>query len=216
MSLEIEQLDTDGALRETVEKVQGDSRARFFAKALVTGGSLLGAGALLAPATASAATAVDEDILNFALTLEYLEQAFYQQAIRSGSTGKGTMETFVKTAEAHETDHVNTLKKALGSAAIKKPVFDFGVATDSAHGVAKYAIALEDTGVRAYKGQAPNIKSAAILKVALSIHTVEANHSAWIRYIVAKDPTYTGAFEKPLTKAQVLAAVQATGFIQQM
>jgi hypothetical protein len=213
--LTIEQVDTDGAIRETAEKVKGDSRAGFLAKSAFGIGALVGGGALLDAGPALAASAVDVDILNFALLLEYLERDFYAQAIASGSTGTGTMEQFVKTAHTHEAAHVATLVKALGSSAIKQPKFDFGVATGSAHGVGKYAVALEDTGVRAYKGQAPNITSSAILKVALSIHTVEANHSAWIRYILGKDPTYTGAFEKPLTKAEVLKIVDATGFVQQ-
>jgi hypothetical protein len=214
--LTIEQVDTDGAIRETADRVKGDSRAGFLTKAAFGIGGLVAGGALLEAGPASAASAVDVDILNFALTLEYLEMNFYASAIRTGATGKGTMEAFVKTAHAHETDHVNTLKKALGSAAIKQPTFDFGVATTSAHGVGKFAVELEDTGVRAYKGQAPNITETAVLAVALSIHSVEANHSAWIRYILGKDPTYTGAFEKPLTKAEVLKAVEATGFITSM
>jgi hypothetical protein len=156
------------------------------------------------------------EILNFAPLLEYLEMNFYDLAVRSGATGTGTIEQFVTTARAHQTAHVATPKKALGANAIKQPKFDFGIATQSAHGVAKYAIELEDLGVRAYQGQAPNITETAVLKVALSIHSVEAHHSAWIRYIVGKDPTYTGAFEKPLTKAQVLKAVNATGFVQQV
>ena len=78
------------------------------------------------------------------------------------------------------------------------------------------AIVLEDTGVRAYKGQAPFIQETAVLEAALAIHSVEANHAAWIRYIAGEIPTYTGAFELPLTKSQVLAIVKKTGFITSM
>ena len=106
------------------------------------------------------------------------------------------------------------LVKALGSAAISQPKFGFGKAVTSSKEFVATAIVLEDTGVRAYKGQAPLIQDPAILKAALSIHSVEANHAAWIRFIAGANPTYTGAFETPLTKAQVLAAVTATGFIK--
>jgi hypothetical protein len=145
--------------------------------------------------------------------LEYLEAKFYGTAISLGTVGKGPEREFAMTAYRHETEHVAFLKKALGSAAIKEPTFDFGMATGKTEFV-KTAIKLEDTGVRAYKGQAPLIQSTDVLKAALSIHSVEANHAAWIRFIAGEIPTYTGAFELPLTKAQVLAAVSATGFIQ--
>jgi hypothetical protein len=213
----IEQVDVDGAVREAAERASGDSRAGFFAKAAFGAGALVGGGVLLAdPERAAASPATDDAILNFALTLEYLEHAFYAQAIAKQAPGKGAGTTFAATAHQHEGQHVKALKSALGSGAIKEPSFDFGDAFAETQIFNKTAIALEDLGVRAYKGQAPNITSPAILKVALSIHTVEANHSAWIRFIAGEDPTYTGAFELPLTKAQVLKQVNATGFITNM
>jgi hypothetical protein len=191
----IEQVDVDGAIRETADAVAGDTRAGFMAKAALGAGGLVGGGALLAALP------------------EFLEARFYGTAISLGTVGKGPEREFAMTAYRHETEHVAFLKKALGSAAIKEPTFDFGMATGKDLFV-KTAITLEDTGVRAYKGQAPLIQSKDVLKAALSIHSVEANHAAWIRYIANEIPTYTGAFELPLTKAQVLAAVGATGFIQ--
>jgi hypothetical protein len=213
--LSIEQVDVDGAIRETADAVSGDTRAGFMTKAALGAGGLVGGGALLAmlPGVASATSSNDVAILNFALTLEYLEAKFYGTAISLGTVGKGPEREFAMTAYRHETEHVAFLKKALGSAAIKEPTFDFGMATGKTEFV-KTAIKLEDTGVRAYKGQAPLIQSTDVLKAALSIHSVEANHAAWIRFIAGEIPTYTGAFELPLTKAQVLAAVSATGFIQ--
>ena len=213
----IEQVDVDGAIREGAEKIEGDSRAGFMAKAALGAGGLIGGGALLAmiPGVASAATSNDVAILNFALTLEYLEAAFYKTAISRGSIGKGQEREFAMTAGRHEAEHVAALKKVLGSAAIKSPVFDFGDAVSSSKEFVKTAITLEDTGVRAYKGQAPLIQETAVLQAALAIHSVEANHAAWIRFIAGENPTYTGAFELPLTKAQVLAAVNGTGFITQ-
>jgi hypothetical protein len=215
MSGLIDQVDVDGAIRETADAVSGDTRAGFMTKAALGAGGLIGGGALLAtlPGVASATSTNDIAILNFALTLEFLEAAFYKTAISLGSVGTGVEREYATTAYRHESEHVAFLKKALGSAAIKEPTFDFGPATSKAQFL-KTAILLEDTGVRAYKGQAPLIQSTAVLAAALSIHSVEANHAAWARYIAHEIPTYTGAFELPLTKAQVLAAVGATGFIK--
>ena len=74
------------------------------------------------------------------------------------------------------------------------------------------AIVLEDTGVRAYQGQAPNIKTPAILRAAIAIHPVEARHAAWIRNIVGQPPAPL-AFEKAASMSKVLKAVKDTGFI---
>jgi rubrerythrin len=213
--LTIEEVDVDGAIREGADAVAGDTRSGFMAKAALGAGGLVGGGALLAalPGIASAASRSDISILNFALTLEYLESTFYAEAIAKKGLGKREM-AFARTVHAHEQEHVAALKKVLGSHAIKKPSFAFGSATST--GFVKTAITLEDTGVRAYKGQAPYIQSTTILKAALAIHSVEANHAAWIRFIAGADPTYSGAFELPLTKTEVLAAVKKTGFITKM
>ena len=213
--INIEQVDVDGALRETAERVQGDSRAGFLAKAAVAGAGLVGGGALLMtmPGVASAQSTTDIAILNFALTLEFLERDFYAQALAQGGAGSGEQLRFTKTVYSHESQHVVALQKALGSSAIAEPTFDYGAIPSDPVKFRGTSIVLEDTGVRAYKGQAPFITDPAILAAALSIHSVEADHSAWIRRISGADPTYTGAFEQPLTEAQVLAAVAKTGFI---
>lgn len=213
--LTIEELDVDGAIREGAEAVQKDSRAGFMATAAVGAAGLVGGGALLAalPGVASAASANDVAILNFALTLEYLERDFYNEAVRYGGAGKGAQRHFALVARGHENAHVQALKKVLGRKAIKQPKFNFRQNTHNETDFRKTAITLEDTGVKAYKGQAPLIQSTQILAAALAIHSVEADHAAWIRRIDHQDPTYTGAFELPLTRSQVLTAVANTGFI---
>ena len=130
------------------------------------------------------------DVLNFALTLEYLEDEFYRTALASDklipSETRATFETIGK----HEAAHVEVLKGALGSHAVKKPTFDFTAKGAFGDVFSNYKTflavsqALEDTGVRAYKGQAGNLKSSdEVLTIALQIHSVEARHAAQVRLI---------------------------------
>jgi rubrerythrin len=218
-TLTLDVVDADGAIREAADGAAGDSRAGFLAKAGMFGGGLLGGGALLGLMAdgAQAATKSDVAILNYALTLEYLEASFYAEAVRMGAL-HGELAKFARVVARHEATHVAALKKVLGSAAVKKPKFNFRGTTESAKKFRATAQVLEDTGVAAYKGQAPKIKSDAVLAAALAIHSVEARHAAWIRDINGK---FTGgqplpapaAFQSAKTKAQILAAVKGTGFI---
>jgi len=210
----LEKFDTDGALAEAINNVDAGTRGSFLKKMGVGAGAVAFGGAFAGamPSLAGAATAKsDVAILNFALTLEYLEAAFYREAVRSGKfTGK--LGQFAKVVSAHENAHVAFLKKALGAAAVKSPKFDFkGTNTNQAKFKATAQV-LEDTGVAAYLGQAGNIKSKAILAAAASVLAIEARHAGWIRDInnVSGAPV---AFEKSKTKAQILAAVKGTGFI---
>ncbi|MEP6910858.1 MAG: ferritin-like domain-containing protein [Actinomycetota bacterium] len=213
----LEELDQDGAIQEIAEKVDGDTRASFLRKAGLGTGAVLGGGVIAGalPAIAGAASSRDVAILNFALTLEYLEAAFYNEAVRQGRFS-GEVGTFASVVASHENAHVKFLKGALGSSAVKKPKFNFmGTTTDEAKFKAT-AKALEDTGVSAYLGQVGRIQSKKILRAAGSILPIEARHAAWIRDIIGSgnDPKPApSAFEGARTKAQVLAIVKATGFI---
>lgn len=212
--------DRDGALEESAANV-GVSRRGMLRLAAVGGGGLLGSaaflGALAGPAGAvSKATAGDVAILNYALTLEYLEEAFYSD-VQKNRILKGRMKTFAEVAGRDEAQHRAFLVKALGAKAVKRPTFDFGSATSSAAAFAKTAIALEDTGVSAYAGQGPRIKDQKILAAALSVHSVEARHAAWIRALV-NSPGRQGSpapapFDPSRTMTQVLGIVKGTGFI---
>ena len=210
--MDIETVDTDGAIRETAAAAAGDTRAGFLAKAGLLGGGIIGSAALIDPSIAGARTRKsDIAILNYALTLEYLEAAFYTQAERKGALS-GELALFARVVGAHERAHVKGLKAVLGRKAVARPKFNFGGATESADAFAATAQLLEDTGVSAYAGQAPKLKADAILKAALAIHSVEARHASWIRDINEADPA-PRAFDEPLTKKQVLAAVADTRFI---
>lgn len=152
------------------------------------------------------------DILNFALTLEYLEDDFYRAALsQPGLIPPQFVEVF-STISRHESQHVNTLQGALGGAAVAKPQFDLtgrGKFPDILSNFRTFALVsqtLEDTGVAAYKGQAPKLTGGGdLLTTALRIHSVEARHAAEVRRVRGVR-AWTGAFDKPLSKAQVLAA----------
>lgn len=143
------------------------------------------------------------DVLNFALTLEYLEAAFYQRAIKTPGLIKGASvyEGFVIIAK-HESEHVQFLSKtisSLGATPVSRPKFDFTAGGAFPTVFSDYATflalsqAFEDTGVRAYKGQAGNlITSNIVLTAALQIHSVEARHASFVRTLrerMANDET---------------------------
>ena len=139
------------------------------------------------------------DVLNYALTLEYLESEFYAQALlASGLLPSGQVNMSIQTISKHETAHVNFLKTAITSAGgtpVDKPVFDFSGGNGSGEGPFKNAFTdlglflavaqtFEDTGVRAYKGRAAELKgSGDVLTAALQIHSVEARHAAHLRLL---------------------------------
>jgi len=209
----LDELDADGAIQETAERIDGDSRASFLRKAGLGAGAVLGSGALMGalPALAGAASTSDVDILNFALTLEYLEAAFYTEAVGKGALS-GEVKKFAQIVASHERAHVGFLKGALGAKAVKKPKFNFKGTTSNQAKFQATAQVLEDTGVAAYLGQVGNIRSKKILAAAGSILPIEARHAGWIREInkVAGAPK---AFEAGKSKNQILAAVKKTGFI---
>jgi hypothetical protein len=211
------QLDADGAIQEAAHAVDpaGEAtRAEFFRKAAIGGGALTLGGVAFAglPALALGAPSKKQDvaILNYALTLEYLETEFYAQA-RAKAGLRGETARFARVAGAHEAAHVAAIRKVLGSAAVAKPAFDFGAATGGQGAFQKTAIAVEDLGVSAYAGQGPRLKQVPVIRAALAIHSVEARHAAWIRSIVGQNPA-PAAFDPARGMKQVLAV--AGGFIQ--
>jgi hypothetical protein len=219
--ISIETLDRDGALRETAHAVEGDTRAGLFRKAGIAGGSLLAGGVLMGglPALASAAPSKKQDvaILNYALTLEYLEATFYRQAVQQGRF-KGEVGSFAKLVHAHEEAHVRAIKGVLGRAAVASPKFDFADTTANAAKFKATSFALENAGVAAYSGQATNIKQTAVVRAAVSILTIEARHAAAIAVLLGhvtgkSGITPNGAFDVASDMKTILGAVRATGFI---
>jgi len=221
-SLTLEELDRDGALQEAIGEVgelETDTRSGLLRKtgAFVGGGLLLGAVPLaIAGAQGGSTPQSDVTILNFALTLEYLESTFYQRAIASGKLS-GELATFAQVVAGHESQHVAALTAPLGSKAKAKPSFDFKGTTSSQKKFAATSQVLEDTGVSAYQGQATNIKTPAVLMAAGSILPVEARHAAWIRDINGRGDNPSpapDAFSPAKSMSEILSAVKATGFIK--
>jgi Ferritin-like domain len=225
--LDLNRIDIDGAVRETADAVSGDTRLSFLRKAGLAGGAALGGGALLGALVPNALAASsgrppssfgsgDVGILNYALTLEYLEATFYAEAVANIKFTDTHLGALAQVIASHEAAHVAYLKAALGSKAAKKPKFAFGSAVTDEDTFAATSQVLENTGVGAYFGQAFNIAKPADLKAAVSILTVEARHAGAIGYVndnSAHAVSPSGAFDQPKTAATVLAAVAATKFI---
>jgi hypothetical protein len=180
------------------------------------------------------------DVLNFALTLEYLEDEFYRMGLAAGGLiPAGDLPIFQQISK-HETAHVALLQSVLGASALVKPAFDFtaGGSFDPFNVYATFQAlsqGFEDTGVRAYKGQATALMADnTVLTTALRIHSVEARHASEVRRLRGQKGWITGnqtdvpalqaiyngeeaangtatsaaaaeAFDEPLTKDQVLA-----------
>jgi hypothetical protein len=229
--IDLNSIDADGAIAETHAAAQeavdsGDTRGSFLRKGALAGGAAMSGGAILGallPGTALAAGKGtppvkpfgkgDVGILNYALTLEYLESSFYNAAAKNNiAKGDKLLTAILETTVEDEMAHVKFLKAGLKSAAISKPKFNFGKAvTDKATFVAT-AYILENTGVHAYLGQAGNIKNPAYLLAAASIVTVEARHSGALGLYLGK-PIAPAPFDTGWTAAQVLKAVAGTKFI---
>ena len=154
----------------------------------------------------------DIEIVNYALTLEYLEADFYQQVLDSGEVkDKKVGEVAMEIAE-NEQEHVAALMatvEKLGGKPAAKPTTNFdSVLQGGEKMILETAATVENLGAAAYLGQAGRIKSKEILAAALSIHTVEARHAAVLNSVVGKSIVPDGAFAKPAAMAEVLMAVK--------
>jgi hypothetical protein len=204
LGLDPGRLDRDGALAE--------ARAGLSRRGLLLGVAAGAGGALLLRGgVARAQTAADIDVLNYALVLEYLQAAFYSEAERSKAI-KGRAAQAAGTVGAVERAHVQAFLDILGGKAVKRPRFDFQGVTEKERSFLKTAVAFEDLAVAAYKGQAGNLETPEIIASALGIHTVEARHAAWMRYLYGIRPAVS-AFDEPATRSEINRIVRRTGFI---
>ena len=205
--LTVDELDRDGAIRDALDAV--GTRASFLGKAFIGSAALLGA--LAAPVRASHAATSDTAILNYALTLEYLQAAFYTETERIGAV-RSELARVPRQLGAVERAHVAALRGVLGRAAVKRPSFDFRGTTEDQEAFLKTAVAFEDLGAAAYKGQAPRVESPALLAAAVAIHSVEARHAAWMRYLAGFTPAGR-AFDEGKSEGEVRRIVASTRFI---
>jgi len=219
----------------------GQTRAGFLRKAGLGSAALVAGGALLGTPGAAVAghddTIPDADILNFALTLEYLEATFYVQALGgAGTTGvPGSSATFgrgqitgskqlagfggrirsgaygeLTDIRDHEITHVEFLAGALGKAAVGPCTFDFSTALGSVGAFLETAQLLENTGVMAYDGAIRYVDAGNNLQAGAQIATVEARHAAYLNLINGDSPFPT-AFDEGKMPSEIFAA--ASGFI---
>jgi rubrerythrin len=190
-----------------------------------SGGSATGGAATTSAAApsggSSADTKNDIDIVNYALTLEFLEAQFYADVIASGVVKDPKVGALAKKFGETEQQHVDALTaavKQLGGMPVAKPGASFQSVIDG--GLKKIlvtAATVENLGAAAYLGQAGNIKNKEILAAALSIHSVEARHAAALNELIGagfkgssplSGSIPDGAFGKPMDKTAVLAAVK--------
>lgn len=198
---------------EEIEKVDGEIYERLsprrtamkdffnFGKKVSMAALPLALGSMFKKAYGQTNPASVNDVLGFALALEYLEYNYYNHALTLANTTYipvGPARQAITTIRNHERAHVDLLKGALGITGADQYVyadFDFkagGVFADvdtNYQTFLKVATAFEDTGVRAYKGQAPILKGMPVLTTALQIHSVEARHAAHLRQMVAANVT---------------------------
>jgi Ferritin-like domain len=204
----------------TACEVHGMSRASFLLRGAMATGAVYGVAAVgpyvsLALAQSSSGgtgsngaagmNASDAEILNFALTLEYLESDFYN--VKAKQVGlSGQAKGYAKLFGEEESQHVEALTaaiKQLGGKPVAKPTFVFPANNEQTF--LTLASVLENTGVGAYNGAAPSLHSKQVLAEAGEIVQIEARHAAAIELLLGHSPTPNGGFDGPLTKAQVLA-----------
>jgi len=150
----------------------------------------------------------DVGILNYALTLEYLEAAFYADVAKSGLF-KGSDLATIRKFGSEEAEHVTALTafvKKLGGKPAPKPKTEFPL--KNAKSVLELAGTVENLGAAAYLGQAANIKGPEVLAAALSIHSVEGRHAAALNTLLGESITPNGAFAVPAGADEVLESVQ--------
>jgi rubrerythrin len=219
-------MSEQGALHELTDDAQ--SRSRFLK--MVGGAGAAGALSLLIAACGgddkdestsepaggttmgSGDAKADLEIVNYALTLEYLEADFYAKVIESGEVTDKKIAELAKSIGQNEQAHVDVLKSTvekMGGTPATKPTTRFDdVIAGGPEKILATAAEVENLGAAAYYGQAANIKSKEVLAAALSIHSVEARHAAALNTLVGKTVVPDGAFAKPASKEEVLKKVQ--------
>ena len=205
------EVETNAPIEELAAQAEdGTNRSAFLKRAAIFGGGVaaVASGSMAFPAASHASKASDIEILNFALTLEYLESTFYAIGFDKAPLD-GRSKRLAKVIRDHELAHVKALVstiQSLGGNPVKKPKFNFNPDQlySSQQAFLQTAMALEDTGVSAYNGAGPALTLVPVKKAAASIVAVEAMHASWVRGVAGTAPAPL-AFDQALTVDQVLA-----------
>jgi len=220
----------DEAIVSEIRESDVTSRRSFLQRSAAAGAGVLA----LAVGSSNAALAHDAnddetddvDVLNFALTLEHLEYAYYQDGLerfdakdfRRSKTLNGFGDRIIGDVRSnlvdirdHEETHVDTLTQVisdLGGDPVGEACYDFGI--DDVDEFLAVAAVLENTGVSAYDGAINLIESADLLTAGATIATVEARHASYLNVLNGDDP-FPAAFDDPKSQEEILDA--AGGFI---
>jgi rubrerythrin len=188
---------------------------------LVRSAAVFGAGPLLISSLRSQSTTTDVTLLNYALSLENLEAAFYVQGLAQfssvdfgnsvfiqnfGTVIGGDVYAYLSLIRDHEEQHVRTLQSvitSLGGTPIKPCNYNFGYKT--ADQFISVAATLENTGVMAYDGALSQISSATLKTAAATIATVEARHASYLNLLNGVSP-FPASFDTAATSTAILAA----------
>jgi rubrerythrin len=190
------------------------SRAAVLKAAMAAAGGALAGGVLAgrpAGAGAGPVSAADVEILNLALLLEYVQAAFYSEAVARRRLD-GELREFAIVVSGHERAHERALRSLLGPAGRPPPRLVFGDATADPDEFAATAHDLEEMAVSGYNAQAANL-SERPLRLVLRIVSVEARHSAWISDMLGRNPAPRAA-DAPASFADVARSLDELGFVR--
>ncbi|QKY20152.1 ferritin-like domain-containing protein [Halolamina sp. CBA1230] len=211
--------------RDDTGSTDGQSRRNFLTTSAVAGGALLSLGGATGVALADTEQAFDDvegtdvDVLNYALSLEQFESAFYETALETFDEAAfddsdavelydaETVYGYVETLADHEAEHVEVLTEAvelLGGEPAEPAEYEFGF--EEVGEFFSLAAVIENAGVAAYAGAAPFVESPDLLAVALSIHSVEARHAALANQLAGTSP-FPDAFDGASSQSDVLDTV---------
>ena len=193
-------------------RVEGMTRGAFILRGALASAAVYGAGSVgpFVQRALAQSDASDSAILDFALRLEVLEEAFYKQALQQVPGMSAEVHRIVRTLLDHEQQHrlgIAEVIRQLGIKSSPPPKVAFGDSFSSEARFLEVAQQLEDTGVAAYNGAAPQITSPDLLAFAGTIVQIEARHASTIRDLRGQ-PITDGAFDKPLDESQVGARVK--------
>jgi hypothetical protein len=213
LALTLAGVDAEGALHETAAAAFPGTRAAFLRRSVVA--AVLGLGGFSAADGAEAAdvamTKNDIAILRFDLVLEYLQAGLYTEAERLGALTPKTL-AWARVVGAHERAHVAALKGLLGRNIVPSPTFNYGNVTSNEQAFIRTAVGFEDLTAALLKWQAPRLDSRSIVAAAVTLHSVETRHAAWIRHLIGLRPA-ANAFDKPASQQRMARLIASTNFI---